>query len=459
MRIFGYEITRTKAAPPVPVYENRGWYRIFESFTGAWQQNVTVDLVSVLSNPVVFACTTRIASDAASMPMYLEQKSGNIWEEVENPAYSPFLRRPNNFQTHVQFKEAWFLSKLFRGNTYMLKERDARGVVVAGYILHPERVKPMIADDGSVFYNLHADNMAGGELPNDVMVPASEIIHDRYNCLYHPLVGLSPLYAAGVAAMQGLAIQDSSANFFANKAIPAGVLTADGAITQETADRLKETWQSGYTGANAGKVAVLGDGLKFEKLTQTAVESEVIKQLGWTAEAICAAYHMPPFIAGFGPLPANSTVESVTSLYYSLCLKDYVSQFEACMNEGLGLVGPEASGKRVQLDEEFLLRMDRTAKYKAIGEGIRGGFLTPNEGRAMDNRPKINGGDTVYLQEQDHALEALAKRDAGDDPFGTKAKTPAPAPAPANDNADRAAAYIATRKRMDDLRRQRKGVH
>jgi HK97 family phage portal protein len=452
MRLFGYEITRTKAAPPVPVYENRGWYRIFESFTGAWQQNVTVDLVSVMSNPVVFACTTRIASDAASMPMYLEQKEGDIWAEVENAAYSPFLRKPNKFQTHVQFKESWFLSKLFRGNTYMLKERDARGVVKAGYILHPERVKPMIADDGSVFYNLHADNMAGGELQVDVMVPASEIIHDRYNCLYHPLVGLSPLYAAGVAAMQGLAIQDSSANFFANKAVPAGVLTADGAISDETAARLKTAWQDGYTGANAGKVAVLGDGLKFEAMTMTAQESDLIKQLGWTAEAICAAYHMPPFIAGFGPLPANSTVESVTSLYYSLCLKDYVTQFEACMNEGLDLVGPEASGKRVQLDEDTLLRMDKTAMTKSLVEGVRGMIRTPNEARRALNLPKVKGGDTVLGQEQDHSLDWIARRDAME-------IQPETAPAPANDNADRAAAYIATRKRMDDLRRQRKGVH
>ncbi|WP_416380911.1 hypothetical protein, partial [Klebsiella pneumoniae] len=34
-------------------------------------------------------------------------------------------------------------------------------------------------------------------------VPAREVIHDRFNCLFHPLIGLSPIYAAGLAAMQG----------------------------------------------------------------------------------------------------------------------------------------------------------------------------------------------------------------------------------------------------------------
>jgi phage portal protein BeeE len=31
-----------------------------------------------------------------------------------------------------------------------------------------------------------------------VIVPAREIIHDRFNCLFHPLVGISPLYAAAL---------------------------------------------------------------------------------------------------------------------------------------------------------------------------------------------------------------------------------------------------------------------
>ena len=136
MNILGFQIIRSKAAPPpppVPVFESRGgwWPVIRESYTGAWQANVTVDNTTVLSNPVVFACTTRIASDASSMPMYMEEyTSDNIWVEVENPAYSKVLREPNGYQNHIQFKENWFLSKLSKGNAYALKERDQRGVVV-----------------------------------------------------------------------------------------------------------------------------------------------------------------------------------------------------------------------------------------------------------------------------------------------------------------------------------------
>jgi phage portal protein BeeE len=55
-------------------------------------------------------------------------------------------------------------------------------------------------------------------------VPASEIIHDRMNCLYHPLVGTSPIFACGTAANMGLQIQENSSAFFGNGSNPSGIL-------------------------------------------------------------------------------------------------------------------------------------------------------------------------------------------------------------------------------------------
>lgn len=46
-----------------------------------------------------------------------------------------------------------------------------------------------------------ADNLS--TLEEGLTVPASEIIHDRMNCLFHPLVGISPIFACGLAAMAG----------------------------------------------------------------------------------------------------------------------------------------------------------------------------------------------------------------------------------------------------------------
>jgi phage portal protein BeeE len=139
MRIFGLDITRArpseKALSPVG-NERGGWFRVLESFAGAWQSGVTVNYDSVLSHSAVYACATLIASDIAKLRVKLVEKTpSGIWEEVENPAYSPVLRKPNEFQTRIQFWECWMLSKLLRGNTYVLKQRNGNGNVIALYVL------------------------------------------------------------------------------------------------------------------------------------------------------------------------------------------------------------------------------------------------------------------------------------------------------------------------------------
>ena len=100
------------------------------------------------------------------------------------------------------------LSKLSRGNTYVLKERDNRNVVTALHVLDPTRVQPLVSDDGAVFYRFSSDNLSG--IGDDVTVPAREIIHDRMNCLFHPLVGTPPVFASGLASMLGLNAQKAA---------------------------------------------------------------------------------------------------------------------------------------------------------------------------------------------------------------------------------------------------------
>jgi HK97 family phage portal protein len=439
MRLFGLEITRSKALSMVGAGSGGWWPLAREPFSGAWQHNLEIRKDSVLAFHADFACRTLIAGDVSKLEPGLKQGDANdIWTPIDNPAYSPFLRKPNDFQNRIQFYESWVLSKLQAGNTLMLKQRDGRGVVTKGYILDWSRVTPLVADDGSVFYQLATDKIAG--LPNDVIVPAREVIHDRFNCMFHPLIGISPIYANGLAATQGLNIQTESATLFKNNSMPGGLLVAPTPITKDDAEKIKGQWELSFGGANRGRVGVIGNGVKFEKLPFSAVEGQMIEQLKWTAEVVCSTYHVPAFMVGAAPMPPQTSIEALLTLYYSQCVQKHIEQIELCLKEGLGL----PDNLRVKFDLDGLLRMDTSTQYKAISDGIRGGFLTPNEGRWKLDKKPLDGGDTVYLQEQDHSLAALAARDAGPDPFGKASKTPA-APTPAetqaaNDNATAAAA-------------------
>jgi HK97 family phage portal protein len=446
MRLFGFDIVRaTKEL--APVWENRGgWFPIVrEPFTGAWQRNqeLRVDQNLVTSNHAVYACVTRIVSDIAKLRMKLvawNDKAG-IWQETSSASFSPVLRKPNPYQTRIQFWDSYFLSKLLRGNTYVLKQRDNRNIVTAMYVLAPDRVTPLVADDGSVFYRLSDDKLS--RLDDEDVVPDTEIIHDRWNCIFHPLIGTSPLYAAGMAAAHGMEMQRSSGLFFQQGARPSGVLTAPGEIEQATADRLREAWETKFTGAGAGKIAVLGDGLKYEPMMMTSVDSQLVEQMKWTAEVICSVFHVPPYKLGLGPIPTANNLQSLNVEYYSQALQRLIEDAELCLDEGLGLTVPKDGVLLgTEFDLEGLLRMDSLTQMEVIAKGRD--VLTPDEQRRRLDLPPVAGGDAVYRQQQDFSLAALAKRDAKDDPFAKEPATPAATapPAPEADDTERAVAAV-----------------
>lgn len=436
MNIFGLTITRSRRKNdqithlPTPM---NGWLAtVRESFAGAWQRSVVVDKNDVIRHNTVWACQTLIASDIGKLGVnYIERTDDGIWEPKDNPAYSPVLRKPNHYQNRIKFFEQWMLSKLSHGNTYILKRRDARSVVNRLYLLDPSRVKVLVAPDGSVYYRLSTDHLSGIQEAS-VTVPASEIIHDVGIALYHPLCGLSPIVACGLAATQSLKIQEFSAKFFENDSMPGGVLTAPASISNDVAERIQKHWDENFAGQhNVGKVAVLGDGLKYEPMTVKAVEAQLADQLKMADEKICSTYHVPGFMVGVGPLPAYNDVEPLMQQYYSQCLQTHIEGIELCLDEGLGL----GASQGVEFDIDNLIRMDSTKKMKIATDGIKGAVFTPNFARKKYyNLPGMVGGDALYLQQQNFSLEALAKRDAKEDPFGS---TPPPAPKPpANDDVD-----------------------
>jgi HK97 family phage portal protein len=439
MRILGFDITRTKAAAlPVHGWGSGGWWPIIrEPYTGAWQRNDEIRIEDWLSYWPVFRCIEVISSDVAKMRLKLVAQDGNgIWTETESPAFSPVIRKPNGYQNRIQFFTSWVQSKLIHGNAYVLKQRDQRGVVTRLHVLDPSRITVLVAPDGTAFYELRGNwdlyGLAGDRfdgVDNEIVtVPAREIIHDRQDTFYHPLIGLSKMYAAGGLAQLGMSLQSNGINLFSNGSRPGGVLTAPGAISDEAAKRLKAYFDENYTGTNAGKTAVLGDGLKYEPLAFKAVDAQVVEQQKAAAEAICAVFGVPPYKLGLGPMPTANNVEALDQQYYSQCLQIFIESIELCLDEGLEL--PVPYGTEFELDD--LLRMDTATQVKALSDAVGAGIMAPNEARRRLNLSPVKGGASPYLQQQNFSLAALDKRDK-DDPFAKP--EPAPAAAPANDNA------------------------
>jgi HK97 family phage portal protein len=435
----GSDLITTFPADFPGINRSDGWWTtIRESFSGAWQRNIVTTAEDALAHPTFWACVTLIAGDIAKGAFSLmKEDEHGITVPVENGSFSPVLRRPNHYQNRIQFTTSWILSKLCRGNTYALKERDGRGVVDALYLLDPTRVKPLVSASGDVYYQIGEDPLSG--VGPGAVVPAREIIHDLMNPLYHPLCGLGPVYASGHAALQALQIMRNSSRLTRQGFQPGGIVTSALPISDENAKKFEQMWEANYMGPeNIGRVVVLAGGLEFKKPDiMSAVDAEIIKLLDWDDLKICSTFHVPPYMVGVGAAPTYNNIEALNQQYYSQCLQILIESIELCLEEGLGVLD---SGYEIEFDMDALLRMDSATKMKTVTDGIKGGVYTPNEGRLAFNKKPLKGGDTVYLQEQDHSLQWLSDRDdQGPPPITKPVATAPPVPTP-----------VATQKAADE---------
>lgn len=464
MKILGFTITREKALSAVGNLARYGLRTILEPFSGAWQQNVEEKRGDLLTYPTLYANIFRISSDIAKLPFTLQQKlASGVSTEVTNPAYSPVLNKPNGFQTQGQFREYWMIAKLTQGNVYVLKRRDDRKVVVDLYILDSCHVMPLVSDSGEVFYQLYTDPL--NTLPKDypasgLIVPASEIIHDRCMTLHHPLIGIPPLAAAYWPALKNMKIMRSATEFFANNAQPGGILTAPAGMSDADAEAVKQYWNTNFTGSNSGRVAIIGADMKFTPFAMKSIDSQMVEQMRYSDEQICQPFGVPPFKVGIGTIPSGLGVDGVNQMYYQDALQTHIEHMEALLDEGLKIAKPLS----VELDLAPLLRMDEAKRAEVETKLVGGKIKTPDEGRIRFNLAPTGGGDTLWGQNQDYPLGMLADRKEWDPAMQPPAPAPAPepvqAPAPAPEISDEeksliaeSRAIVATQKAIEAMRR------
>ncbi|ENX48632.1 HK97 family phage portal protein [Acinetobacter ursingii NIPH 706] len=398
----------------------QGWNSIFvaEPYSGAWQENKEITREDMTAFYAVFACVSLISKDIGKMPVLLKKKQQGVLVDALTPKeLQRVLQKPNNYQNWQQFNEQWTQSLLLRGNTYVFKMRDVFGELYRLVVLNPDLVTVLVDDQANVFYQLTNDRLTQAD---NVIVPASEIIHDRINAIYHPLVGLTPIMACSLASEQGISILRNSKNFFANGSKPGGVIEVPGPLDATKAQEVKTKWDANYSGANVGKTGLLSDGAKYVNISMSAIDSQLIEQLGMSARIVCTAFNVPPFKIGVTDVQGATKVSDLNEIYYSDCLQSYIEARENLLDEGLDL---PSYGVEAFLDLDVLIRMDSSSKIAYFKDGISAGIFAPNEARQKLGYLPVKGGESPYLQQQNYNLEALAKRDAKEDPFGKSEST------------------------------------
>lgn len=351
----------------------------------------------------VFACVNVCGQAIATMPMQHHRKlqTGGR-EQVTTSALSRVLLNPNWYQTRSDYMLNLVFNLLYFGNTYSVAFRNDRQEVESLHLIPGRNAAPYIdPETKAIFYGLGDNPLIDNGAT--YLVPARDILHIRLYTPNHPLVGVSPVQYAGLAVSINTSIAGNQAAFFSNMSRPSGIITTDEKLTKEQMDLLRVAWEEKSKGLNAGRVPILGWGMKWQQMTITSQDAQLIETYRMSIEDIARVFRVPLALIGDYTKATYSNTEQLINTWLSTGLGFLMEHIEASFAKFFKLPANEIT----DFDANTLLRSDFSGRIDGLTKAIQGGLYSPNEARAREGLPAVEYGAEPRVQAQNLPLSAV----------------------------------------------------
>lgn len=348
-------------------------------------------------------------------------------ERVTNSALSRILRHPNDYES-ISDLLLNLTRRLYEdGNGYGIVVRNNRGEPSELHLVRHGR--PLIAEDGSIFYSLSGNEILERRIDLSNPIPARDVLHVRLHTPRHPLKGESPIIAAALdLAMSGAALNQQVA-YYINQARPSFMLETDEKLNKQQITELLEWWNSQTRGENAGGTPILSWGLKAKPVSGNAKDGQLAEMMKMTDQNVALAFRIPLQILGVGDTPFAST-EALMSAWKSSGLGFGLNHIEEAFGLLFGLKGQP--DEYMELDTEALMRSAFKDRIEGLARGVISGIYAPDEARNREGLPKVTGGHG----EMPRVQQQVVPLDWHENNPPKPVEPPAPAPIRQDEGAD-----------------------
>ena len=366
-----------------------GWNFLF----GGTTSGKAVNERTAMQTSAVYACVRILAESVAGLPLHVYERTANGSKSTKpsHPLYRLLHDEPNREMTSFVFRETLMSHLLLWGNAYAQIIRDGRGFPIALYPLLPDRMTVDRNESGELVYTYQSDK-------GQVKLRRENVLHIP-GLGFDGLIGYSPIAMAKNAVGLALATEDYGAAFFANGANPGGVLEHPGVIKPEQADRLRESWQSQFGGANAHKVAVLEEGLKFHQMSIPPEQAQFLETRKFQINEIARIFRVPPHMVGDLEKSSFSNIEQQSLEFVKYTLDPWVVRWEQSLQQALILPSEKAT-IFIKFNLDGLLRGDYQSRMQGYSTGIQNGFMSVNDVRGLEDMNLLTaeeGGDLHFV--------------------------------------------------------------
>lgn len=368
-------------APP-----NQGWYQTsgaLSLYSGLRESYARI----YRTQPNVRICVDFLARNMAQLGLHVFRRiSDTDRVRLSDHPLARTLGKPNEATTRYRLIESTMVDLGVYFSAFWLKVR------LDGLPLQLVRLPAvMVRVEGALLPSKYIVTTANGE---DREFAPSEIVHFRGPNPEDSINGLSPMETLRRILAEVAAAGDYRQSFWSNRGRFEAVIERPLAAprwTPDQVDKFKTQLRERYTGAEAGGIPVLTDGMTMKEASFSAKDSQYNESIKLSREVCAAMYHIPlPFVGILDHATFSNIREQHANLYQD-CMGPWTVQLEEDLE--LQLLPDYDDVARVYLEFNIAEKMKGSFEEQATAiTALTGGapVMTQNEARARLNLPRID---------------------------------------------------------------------
>lgn len=338
--------------------------------------------------PAVASSVNLISSAIAKLPirLYDLDEEGDAIEIKDDDRLYLLNQEPNESQTASTLRKRLVTDYLFYGGAYLYVRKKVRTNSVKDlYRLPVEKIAVVRFEEQGFItkYKIHLDGQ-----PEDTIktVDVATILKDTEDG-FKPRGILNDGYKILSASVDEI---DYSSSILKNGSLPLAVLKTETQLSTEAMTRIKEDWESMYSGGgNAGKTVLLEEGLEYDPVSLKPNELELTDYKKANISDIARLFNIPESMINANANKYNSNEEN--NIYFlQYTLEPILVNIEKALNKTMLLESEKKNGYYFKFDTSSILvitEQERADIAKTLNETSS---VTQNEIRKVLNLPKLD---------------------------------------------------------------------
>lgn len=342
----------------------------------------SIDSISLSS---VFAAIEIISNSIAEIPIDVKTKKENKETVlVDHPIYGLFN---NGIQTKFMLMKMLIVDMLIEGNGFAYIERDGAGRPI-NLVYCPRKSVTINYNENTRKLLYQCTKVKKGYIEPIDMLHLVKNTEDGIR-------GKGILSYAKWSLDLAKSTEEAAHGYFDGKCHVAGILSTDATrLTQQQRNDIRSAWREAHGKTGSG-MAVLEAGMKYQPVSSNSKDAQLLETRLFNLQDIARFFNISPVLLGDLTHSSYKTIEASLLEFVTHTLYPYITLIENEFTRKLIL--PSEKGLYIDLDDNYIIKSDKTSQAEYLTKLTSNGIITINEARKHLGLNPIEGGDILSI--------------------------------------------------------------